>query len=178
MQNNLIRGQKIVIGKLNRDNPIKIQLKHLTYKGNVDIDLFVFPIKNQFLDKKDIIYFNNPFKTNSILLKNNYCKDRSIKELHMNLRDIEDDFDKIILGLSYYKRNISTEEIQMEIEGTEKILKSNIFNIKENLIISNNSIILGEIYKYKDQWKFNTILYESESFIMKALSEYNNIMIK
>lgn len=178
LENNLIRGQKIVIGKIERDNPLKIDIVHDILGGNMDLDFYVFPVKNNVLEEENIIYFNRPFREDkNILLREDYYKDRSVKGLYLNLKFLEESYDKIILALSYYKEGLDISELNLKVEATERILKSNVFSIEAKLNLENETFIIGEIYKYKDQWKFNTITYETGNFVIEAVRNLNNMKI-
>ncbi|WP_176461644.1 TerD family protein [Anaeromicrobium sediminis] len=178
MQNNLIRGQKIVIGKIDRDNPLKIEIVHDILGGNMDLDFYVFPVKDNILEEKNMVYFNKPSSEDkNIILREDYNKNKSVKSLFVNLKDLDKDYDKIILALSYYKEVLDINELDLKVEAIERILKSNVFSIEEKLNLENETFVIGEIYKYKDQWKFNTVTYETKEFVVEAVRNLNNIKI-
>lgn len=92
-----------------------------------------------------------------------------------------DTTDKIVIISTLY-RNLSQidkdKDIEFTFSATNKITNTMVFKLSDKISISEKeTLVLGEIYKYKDTWRFNTINNCSDKSLLDLLNNIYNAKI-
>jgi stress response protein SCP2/predicted type IV restriction endonuclease len=138
----LIKGQNIGI------NDKKINIK-MEWKSNIntEIDISIFMLSdNKITDNNDFIYFNNT-KNLAIELTNR----QNSSNIIIDFASINKSIDKLPIIITVNKENDFSSLNYFKIE-----LENQAFYIL-NGVKQEKSIILAEVYKRKDCWKFKII---------------------
>ena len=138
----LIKGQNIAI------NDKKINIK-MEWKSNIntEIDISIFMLSdNKITDNNDFIYFNNT-KNLAIELTNR----QNSSNIIIDFASINKSIDKLPIIITVNKENDFSSLNYFKIE-----LENQAFYIL-NGVKQEKSIILAEVYKRKDCWKFKII---------------------
>ncbi|QZY55438.1 TerD family protein [Crassaminicella profunda] len=175
MAKSLVKGEKIVIGKLNEGlNQLRMGVKFVNpMEPLLDIDIFAFVMdEKNCVNKEQIIFYNNPVMDKSINYDEDYGDEENKKTFIIDLNKLPQDIKKIVFGCSVYKgENIDdAQTLNLIFTAFEQITKMEMFQIHEEIdVASCETFLFGEIYLYKDLWKFNTVLYEHEKNILSVL---------
>jgi stress response protein SCP2 len=179
----LIKGEKFVIGKRNEGlNQLRLELKFKNPYGSlVDIDLFAFFMdEKNVVNKEDIIFYNHPFIDKIITYKEEDEDGEYKKTFTIDLNKLPKDTLKIIFGCSIYKdENIKeAKKIPLTFKAFEQMTQMEMFQIHEEIEIGiNETFLLGDIYAYKDLWKFNTVLYKHEKQLLTIVKNLYAVKI-
>ncbi|TCO78717.1 TerD family protein [Marinisporobacter balticus] len=184
MEKLLVKGEKIVIGKRNEGlNHLVLELTYLNPADLLfDIDIFVFMVEeNHGVNKKNIIFYNQPRSIcKSIVYREDDHGDENKKSVEVNLNQIPQPIKKIVFGCSIYKDANVTEakNIELSFQGIDKMTNMRMFTIHDKINIDQDeTVILGDIYQYKDLWKFNTLKYQHEENILRGIKKLYPIKI-
>lgn len=184
MERLVVKGEKIVIGKRNEGlNHLTVELTHSNPDSSLfDIDIFIFMVdeKNQ-VHKKNIIFYNNCSSIcESIQYRENFQDIQNIKNTEINLNKMPQNIKKIVLGCSIYRdENVSkSKNTTLIFKVFDKMTNIKVFEIEEDINIwMDEAVILGDIYQYKDMWKFNTLKYKAEGNILNLIKKLYDINI-
>ncbi|QXM06804.1 TerD family protein [Crassaminicella indica] len=181
MAKSLIKGEKVIIGKVNEGLGVfSMELEFInTFYPLLDIDFFAFMIdEKQRVNKQHIIFYNQPMQNKSIKYYEDYKGDENKKIFEIDLNKLPKNIQKIVFGCSVYKdENIDKlKSIPLTFKMLDKITGIEMFQINEDLDIGYyETFLLGDIYQYKDLWKFNTVKYEHEKHILGILKRLYGI---
>ena len=156
------RGQK---ADLTKNNP---NLKNIAVKlswqcdENFDLDAAAFLLENygKVKDETDFVYYNNiKHSSDSVEHKN---IDNNSEQLKINISKIPTEVTRIAFTLTIndaesLKQNFSQiKNITLQIiseDSNEELLK---YTLDDDFSIE-TAIVVAEIYRYKEDWKFNAI---------------------
>lgn len=180
MEKLLVKGEKVVIARIN--DPAQQMVFSFIYPRETnllyDIDIFAVPMDERGRAGKDyIVFYGNPaLEGGGILYEENYEPLQVSKELNINLSKIPNAIQKICLACSVYCKNKDKQEeaisIDFKMDATNKTLRSHMFISKDSIdLINDEVLILGEIYKYKDTWKYNAVKQNLDEEIMISLKK-------
>ncbi|WP_168198364.1 TerD family protein [Crassaminicella thermophila] len=178
----LIKGEKVVIGNLNEGvGGLKIKA---VYPNSSEyafhIDFFIFMVdKNNKVYKDNIVFYNNPISTcKMIRYREDYTDIENIKTIEIDLNGLAENFEKIIFSCSIYKNTADVENVNLLFQIFDQMTNQEMFQINETVDIKNNeTVIIGEIYQYKDLWKFNTVKYQYPENLLNSIKKLFNITV-
>ncbi len=180
----VVSGQKVILTK-SLDSvrfTFKMEVKN-KFKGLFDMDLFAINIeKNAVVGKENIVYYNNVKDVQkSILYSETYGYELFEKKIDLDIKLLPDTTDKIVIISTLY-RNLSQidkdKEIEFTFSATNKITNTMVFKLKDKISTSEKeTLVLGEIYRYKDTWRFNTINNCSDKSLLDVLNNIYNAKI-
>ncbi|OGO82782.1 MAG: hypothetical protein A2Y18_06155 [Clostridiales bacterium GWD2_32_19] len=182
MGKQLIKGEKIDISKINSSSN-KFELV-ITYKNNnensYDIDTFVCVCENNNrINKKEIIFYNNVENTDKSICFVDCFTDNTENKKTFQINLNSANISKLIIGYSIYKSNLckqSSADITLKL--INRTLQTEVFTMSmQSDIINNNAGVVGEVYKYKDVWKFNAIEYNSPNDLMSTIKTLFNVIL-
>jgi Uncharacterized proteins involved in stress response, homologs of TerZ and putative cAMP-binding protein CABP1 len=173
----LVKGEKINISKIN-DYSNNLTIIFL-YNNNVEIsfaiDIFLFMLDdNNKINREEIVFYNNPENTEkSIRFVENYGSLENKKSYDVDLNAIPKNISKLILGCSIYKNKENLTELN-PVNITLKVFNrtSNIemFNlVMQSEIPTSQAIVIGEIYKHNEFWKFSAVEYVSSTNLLDSI---------
>ena len=154
----LVRGQNISINNF-INKTINIQIK---WECVNDIDISIFMLEdNKIKDNKDFIYFNNE-NTKSIKLSS----DKNSSNITIDISSINTNITRIPIVITVNKNcNLGSLEF-LEISFNEDIIY-NLDGIKEE-----KSIILAELYKRLNIWKYKIIVQGFNNGLEKIADDF------
>jgi len=176
LSKSLVRGEKIEISKVSESlNSFIVIIKYKTNeKIDFDIDPYLFLVKeDDKTNKEDIVFYNNTSSScNGFEYNENYDEDLCKKEFLLDLNKCPKSIKKILFACTIYKNdNLINNTFNLEFLFINKILNIEIFNFSETININEiETIIIGEIYKRTDNWKFNMINRSDKEQITNILS--------
>ncbi len=183
MGNLLTRGQKIVISKEDDAVLTRLTLELIYHNRDVeawDIDVFAYMLEeNNVVRKKNIVFYNQPVDDHNSFLFTETYQDQLSKSLDINLKKVPDTIHKIAIGISLYKNNEAIKDkLRIQLNCTQNQINSKVFQIEEQMDINEErSLIVGEFYRYKDSWKFGTILLKSNQSLLNSIRNFYNVNI-
>ncbi len=158
----LQRGQKI---SLNTDNSLKIMTLLIEWDSSSDIDIdisaFVLNKDKKTENESDFIFYNNSsWNSGAIAL---FIEDsKKYSKINIDFSKLTEKVENISIVSTIYnykrRRQNFSKIKEFRIKGIDFYSKKEIFSfiIKDNFSME-TGIVLGEIYKYKEQWKFNPV---------------------
>lgn len=158
----LQKGQKI---SLNTDNSLKIMTLLIEWESSSDIDIdisaFVLNKNKKTENENDFIFYNNSSWNNGAiaLFTEESKKYSKINVEFSKLTEKVENISIVSTIYNYKRRRQNFSKIkEFKIKGIDFYSKKEIFSfiIKDNFSLE-TGIVLGEIYKYKEQWKFNPV---------------------
>ncbi|OGO86658.1 MAG: hypothetical protein A2Y22_07025 [Clostridiales bacterium GWD2_32_59] len=186
MGKQLIKGEKIDINKINgHSNKFVIDITCKSDNENTfDIDAFICVCEtNNRISKKGIIFYNNPESTEKSIWFEDGCADNieKKKEFDIDLNSVPANISKLIIGYSIYKSKNNLDKqmlVNIKLRLINSIMQEEVFSMDiQSDIIVNNVGVIGEIYKYKEFWKFNAIEYNSTSDLISTIKILYNIEV-
>ncbi|MFZ5969046.1 MAG: TerD family protein [Bacillota bacterium] len=163
MSRPLIKGEKIVICKLHEPKNLVLQLSFSNPPEFFDIDLFtvMIDLENRII-KENIVFYNHTISScHGVQYDEMTTEQGRQKQVEITLQNIPDDISRIVFIGNIFKEIGSTgavESILLKFEALEHQLHRTVFQTIEDVDVQeNNSIILGELYRYKDSWKYHAI---------------------
>lgn len=186
MEKPLVRGEKIVISKF--EDPLQSFTLDFLYphisEGIFDMDVFAFMLddKNQ-VHKKNIIFYNNPMSTcGSVYFHGDDHRKQPKKTFTVDLKKIPVNIHKLAFGCSFYKEMSNKKgpiHTKLGLQAYDKITNIQVFGLEEEVdVVNSASMIFGDIYRYKNMWKFNAVKYPHEKHLLHWLREIYNIRIE
>ncbi|OGO84805.1 MAG: hypothetical protein A2Y24_04815 [Clostridiales bacterium GWE2_32_10] len=180
MGKHLVKGEKINISKISDYyNKFTIDITNkVNNEISFDIDIFLCMCEvNNRINKKKIIFYNNPENSGENIRFEDFFTDdiENKKVFQIDLNSVEKDIYKLIIGYSVYKNKKNIDKhgtTNITIKFINSTMQAEIFtmDIHEN-IINNNSGVIGEIYRYKDFWKFNAIEHISKEGLIATIRD-------
>lgn len=153
---NVIKGQKI---KLNCQPKIEVILSWICDK-NFDIDAaaFLLDSSGKVSSDENFIFYNNRKHSSGCaehITVNNTCE-----KIKLNLENIPEDISKIAFTLTINdseKNNQNFGLIQsINLKINDSTSSCLVYDLNNNLTVE-TAIVVAEIYRYKNEWKFNAI---------------------
>ncbi|MDE6520803.1 MAG: TerD family protein [Ruminococcus sp.] len=167
-ENLLIKGQKWTIAGKNVSIPIKLKIgigwEVLNSACEVDASAFMLAKNGKVPDESCFIFYGQDKSSdNSVIFQSNSSNMNLLDdaEINISLDSVRKDVEKITICLTIYEsfqRNLDFSMVKniyariMDGNGTE-IARYN----GEYLPESVTSLVIGELYRYKDSWKFYAI---------------------
>ena len=136
-------------------------------KDDIDCDASVFLCKNgKFVDNEDLVYFGN-LEHNTRAVKHmgdNLTGDGEgdDEEIYVDLNKLPAEYDKLIFVVNVYHAVSRNQHFGMiknafirivDNETGEELCRYNLSENYDNML----SMIVGEVYRRGDDWKFNAI---------------------
>ncbi|MBS3995697.1 MAG: TerD family protein [Alkaliphilus sp.] len=186
MEKVMIKGEKIVISRMN--DPSQQFVFELSYprinKYLYDIDPFTFMMdeKGKILED-EIIFYNNPFNDNdAVNYKEVYKSEKVYKSFEININKMPKEVQAISLVMSVYCKNRNKDNkplfVEFDLEVINKTQRSTLFSSVDNFdVMRYKTFVLGEIYKYRNSWKYNAVKQEMDDELMKVLRKMYQIKI-
>ena len=186
MEKVIIKGEKVVISKLK--DPSQQLVFELSYPRShqfiYDLDIFGFMMdENGVISKNAIIFYNNPsLDQDAVNYNERYESEKISKSLEINLTKLPKDVHMISLALSVYCKNRSNNKeplyVNFELKAINKTQRNTMFISIDKLdFVNYQSFILGEIYKYRDTWKYNAIKQEMDEGLMDVTGKMYQMKI-
>lgn len=182
----LIKGEKISICKIKAPSqPLIFELIYPRPASLIyDVDIFAYMIEdNGRVNKKNIIFYNNPRVTDGGIIYNETYESTQIKKsLEMNLNKIDSSIKIIgLIGSIYCKSRNSLKEsmyVNLQMQAVDKTMRSHMFSSIDKVdIAANETFIIGDIYKYKDMWKYNAVKQEIGEDLISVMQKVYNTKI-
>lgn len=181
----VVSGQKVILTKsldgVNRFT-FKMQAEN-KFRGLFDMDLFAVNVeKNGMINRENIVYYNNVKDIKeSILYSETYNYELFEKNIDLDIKLLPDNTDKVVVISTLYN-NLSEydndKEIEFSFKAVDKTTGLVIFNLSDKILIcEKETLVLGEVYKYKDTWRFNTINNYSDVSLLGLLDTIYNAKI-
>jgi stress response protein SCP2 len=173
----LVKGEKVVINKINEysNNMIFNILYENKRELSFDIDVFLFMLdNNNRINKNEIIFYNNPKSIGTKIKFNEHYEDTKKRMAYeADLNSVPENITRLIFGCSIYKFKSSINKqlkLNITLKVFNKTLQTELFNLDiENDIKDINSLILGEVYKHNELWKFSAVEYSSDKDILNSI---------
>ena len=135
--------------------------------ANIDCDASVFVCQGgKFVDKNDLVYFNNlEHKSGAVKhMGDNLTGDGEgdDEEIYVDLDKLPAEYDKLIFVVNVYHAVARNQHFGMiknafirivDNETGEELCRYNLSENYDNML----SMIVGEVYRRGDDWKFNAI---------------------
>lgn len=171
----LIQGQRVTISNnLKQGNLSFLLTQSDNHNTNSDLDLYLFPMDStKILNKNIIIYYGNPKFNDSIFYSEDFTN-KYEKKASINFSNVSQRIEKIYVGCSIFKNpnGITTNNIDYTLTIIDLNAGTSMYRLSSNVLISENrSILFGEIYKYKDAWKFRTLNSVSNQTIFQLIKK-------
>ncbi|MBR4641283.1 MAG: TerD family protein [Selenomonadaceae bacterium] len=136
-------------------------------KKDIDCDASVFLCQDgKFVDKDDLVYFGNLEHRSKAVkhMGDNLTGEGEgdDEEIYIDLEQIPNRYDKLIFVVNIYKAVDRKQHFGMiknayirivDNDNHEELCRFNLSDDYTNML----SMIPGEVYRYKDEWKFNAI---------------------
>ena len=149
--------------------------------NNIDCDASVFVCQGgKFVDKDDLVYFGNlEHKSGAIKhMGDNLTGDGEgdDEQIFINLAEIPAQYDKLIFVVNIYEAVSRKQHFGMirnayihiiDPDTHEEFCRFNLTDDYTDML----SMIAGEVYRYKDEWKFNAIGSGTKDTGLKDLAE-------
>lgn len=157
----LIKGQKIDLTKTNPDlNIISIGLDWKA-PNNMDIDVSAFLVgqDEKILKEEDFVFYGQPSSSNDSVRLEESISTIGNKHFIIDLLKVPDEVQKIAFTLTIYESELKghtfaeVSAVQLRIvnnTGQEEVAA---FHINYSFT-KESAIVLGELYRYKGEWKF------------------------
>lgn len=194
---NLKKGQKISLVKSNGKKLTKLMVglgwdaveqpqgffsRIFNGKEDFDCDASVFLCqKGRFLDKDDLVYFGNLEHYSHAVkhMGDNLTGEGSgdDEQIFVDLDKLPADYDKIIFVVNIYRAKERKQNFGMiknafirvvDNESGEEICRFNLSEDYSGML----SMIVGEVYRRGDEWKFNAIGTGTKDINLTQLSEH------
>lgn len=178
----MIKGENVVIGKQAELDLITVDIKWRISSTSLkvfEIDAVAFLLKDDNLvrDDHDFIFYNDLEDNKNKFIKHVWQKikhNSNNEKFQVNLKDVPTEIEKIVFGLSIYKatergQNFNhLRNLEIDLIKDEGCLVKYELEYNEESI---NSMILGEIYRHKENWKFRAV---NQGFLgdIKELEQY------
>lgn len=193
----LKKGQKVSLVKSNGKKILKLMVglgwdaveqpqgffsRIFNSKDNIDCDASVFLCKNgKFVDNDDLVYFGNlEHYTHAVKhMGDNLTGDGEgdDEEIYVDLTKIPSEYDKLIFVVNVYKAVVRNQHFGMiknafirivDNETNEELCRYNLSENYDGML----SMIVGEVYRRNDEWKFNAIGNGTKDASLTQLSEH------
>ena len=193
----LKKGQKVSLVKSNGKKILKLMVglgwdaveqpqgffsRIFNSKDNIDCDASVFLCKNgKFVDNDDLVYFGNlEHYTHAVKhMGDNLTGDGEgdDEEIYVDLTKIPAEYDKLIFVVNVYKAVVRNQHFGMiknafirivDNETNEELCRYNLSENYDGML----SMIVGEVYRRGDEWKFNAIGNGTKDANLTQLSEH------
>lgn len=134
---------------------------------NFDCDASVFVCQGgKLVDNDDIVYFGNLEHRSKAIkhMGDNLTGEGKgdDEQIFVNLDDLPDRYDKLVFVVNIYQAVDRKQHFGMIKNAYIRIVDSDVheelcrFNLTEDYT-GMLSMIVGEVYRYKDEWKFNAV---------------------
>jgi tellurium resistance protein TerD len=178
----LVKGEKVVISKINDSmNHLTLNFTYQnTQKISSDVDIFLFMFEESSrISKKGVIFYNNPESICKSVRLSEFYEDSVKRDTYeVDLNKLPSNISKLILACSIYKSEKASDKptfANITLNIANQISKADMFSIDiQSDIIANNAVILGEIYKHNDSWKFNAVESTSNEGLLALLRTIYN----
>lgn len=163
MSSEVIKGNKIDITKRNPDlKTISVGLGWIAGTGmKLNASAFLLGVNGKVTKDEDLIFCGNTkSEGNSVVHINGGERDK--QTIKVNLTTISSSTEKIAFAIAIYQAQIRNQNFgqvsDIYIRIADEIKRSEIccFNI-EGMLSIENALVLGELYRYKGEWKFNAV---------------------
>ncbi|MBR4151457.1 MAG: TerD family protein [Selenomonadaceae bacterium] len=136
-------------------------------KKNIDCDASVFLCQGgKFVDKEDLVYFGNlEHKSHAVKHMGDNLTgegEGDDEQVFIDLDKLPSQYDKLIFVVNIYKAVERKQHFGMiknafiriiDDETREELCRFNLSDDYNDML----SMIAGEVYRYKDEWKFNAV---------------------
>ncbi len=178
----MVKGENVIIGRQEQLDLIDVNIKWRISSTSLkvfEIDAVAFLLKKDDLVRNDhdLIFYNDLESNKNKFIRHIWQKikhNSNGEKFQINLKEVPLEINKIVFGLSIYKakergqnfNHLKNLEIDIMNNGVELVKYELEYN-QESI----NSMILGEVYRHKDDWKFKAV---NQGFLgeLKELEEY------
>lgn len=159
----LAKGQKVSCGKNSASGTVVLKWDSNGYKGDFDLELdvsaFVLYQDGKVKNDDDFIFYNNTKSVDGSIEM--LSSERGKAQININFQKIRSDISRIAITLTIY----DAEKRKQNFSQVSSIIASLALESKEvaNFAVQKmdfkveTAIVVCEIYKYKDEWKFSAI---------------------
>lgn len=159
----LAKGQKVSCGKNSASSTVVLKWDSNGYKGGFDLELdvsaFVLYQDGKVKNDDDFIFYNNTKSFDGAIEM--VSSERGKAKININFQKIRSDISRIAITLTIY----DAEKRKQNFSQVSSIIASLALESKEvaNFAVQKmdfkveTAIVVCEIYKYKDEWKFSAI---------------------
>lgn len=161
----LVKGEKILISDYFKEKKINIALNWTYVKSEeTEIGILLLDKENKVKKEENFVFFNNLFSSCKSV-KLDLSENKLYKAiLEINIDNIPNDIEKIVILVSSLDKHLLKDNYPITLNFIDK--EENI-SYKSDEFTTEKSIIIGEVYKHHDNWKF----YASGQGFNKNLSE-------
>ncbi|AUG57518.1 MAG TPA: hypothetical protein DCE02_00385 [Ruminiclostridium sp.] len=181
----VVSGQKVILTESLESASkfiFKMEIEN-RFKGTFDMDLFAVNIeKNAIANKENIVFYNNVKDIGkSILYSEVYDYEIFEKKIDLDIRLLPEATDKIVMAATLY-RNLhhadKDKETGFTFSAVNKTTGLKIFTLKGSIPANGKeTLVLGEVYRYKDTWRFNTVNNYSDENLLGVLNNIYNAKV-
>ncbi len=159
----LQRGQKIKLIDGNSDTNLKFYFRWNIKNPQCDLDgsAFMLDGRNKVINDDWFIFYGNPQSPDSSLNYNAYENGKGA-EMSINISRLNPNVQKIVMSVTIYEafeRNLNfgmIENVSVSISDISKNTEIAHFDI-DDCYSSITALVVGELYRYKNEWKFNAV---------------------
>jgi len=182
----LVKGEKTIICRVN--DPSQQMVFELIYPRQsgflYDVDIFAYMIEDRGrVHRKNIIFYNNSGTADSGIVYDELYESMQIKKnLEINLNKLQSSIETICFACSIYCKNrLGRKEpmyVDLQMQAVNKTLRSHMFSSRDMIdIVENQTFIMGELYKYKDTWKYNAVKQEMDGGLMSVMRKMYHLAV-
>ncbi|MGX6443565.1 TerD family protein [Neobacillus sp. K501] len=160
----LIKGQKIDLTKNNPDTQLLSVGLNWQAPGNLDIDVSAFMVgqDEKIVSEEDFVFYGQPSSSNGSVVIEESITTNEKQNFLVDLLHVPEEVQKIIFTLSIYESDFNghtfeeVSAIQLRILNKQTLEEVAAFPIQYSFT-KESAIVLGAIYRYSGEWKFQAI---------------------
>ena len=180
MAKSLVRGEKLVLGNISTSlHSLQLEFVYQTnYKNKVDIDFLLFMVDqcNQ-IPRERIVFYNHPTAPcGSVEYKEEYEAKNHKKSFMIHLEKVPVEIERLIITAIIYKEKstyLPAPSLELDMAAYDKTFYTDIFSYREDIDLKmEEALIIGEIYKHKNTWKFSNVQHKGKGNILSLLKEF------
>lgn len=160
----MIKGQKIDLTKNNPDSNLLSVGFNWQAPVNLDIDVSAFMVgqDEKIVSEEDFVFYGQPSSSNSSVRIEESITSNKKQNFHIDLSHVPAEVQKIVFTLSIYESDYNghtfeeVSSIQLRIVNKRSLEEVAAFPIHYSFT-KESAIVLGEIYRYSGEWKFQAI---------------------
>jgi tellurium resistance protein TerD len=165
--------------EINTTSKFKATLQWEDYENyDLDISALLLGEDNKVLGNSSLIYYNNKESDDSSVTLSSDSRgdsDTSSEEyLEIDTDKIESDINKIVVFVTIYKSSTDNKQVGSIQNGSIKVEydKDTYIDLSDSQYEESSSIIVGELYRDNNEWKFENKSQGTQDAMEDICSEY------
>ncbi|KAB2952603.1 hypothetical protein F9B85_08035 [Heliorestis acidaminivorans] len=161
----LLRGQRVDLSELCAGkNKCTIAVGWTVERKNFEVDSAVFALGShqKVRHDQDLLFYGNP--SNEYLALKKATNALEQEHLELELAKVPSEIERLVLTLSIYEAEerrqnfsyFSTIYLRLLVDEASKEVEVFRFDLSSAFVLE-TAIVLGEIYRYKDHWRFSAV---------------------